>query len=73
MITTPITDVTGLPTQIAAWAQEIVEIVDKPAAFVWGLLATTGVVGVPGGAKLGGGALLAFALGQHIAENFLKK
>jgi hypothetical protein len=62
-----------VPKALAVWVQDVVEILDKPAAFVWGLLATAGVVGVPAGPKLGGGALLAFALGQHLAENLLKK
>jgi len=73
-VTVPsVSSLAAVPSELATWAQQIVEILDKPAAFVWGLLATAGVVGVPGGAKLGGGALLAFALGQHIAENLFKK
>jgi hypothetical protein len=54
---------------IIAAVSDLVETTHKQAAVVLGLLATTGVIGVPAGSKLGGGALLLYAAIVHTAEN----
>lgn len=71
MTTTPVNldTVTKLPAELTAWLSGLVEATHKQFAILWGILATTGVVGVPAGAKLGGGALLAYGALAHIAEN----
>jgi hypothetical protein len=69
----PLPSVSEIPKAITTWLSEIVEISHKQFAFVWGALATTGVVGVPAGAKLGGGALLVYSVLAHLAENLFQK
>ncbi len=70
MTTTPaLPSLSEIPKALTTWLSEIVEISHKQFAFVWGALATTGVVGVPAGAKLGGGALLLYSVVAHLAEN----
>jgi hypothetical protein len=68
-----VSTITALPTEIATWLSGLVEATHKQFAILWGILATTGVVGVPAGAKLGGGALLVYGALAHLAENLFKK
>ena len=68
-----VSTVTALPGELANWLSGLVEATHKQFAILWGILATTGVVGGPAGAKLGGGALLVYGAIAHAAENLFKK
>ena len=74
MTTTPVSvdTITKLPTELAAWLSQFVEMAHKQFAILWGLLATTGVVGTPAGTK-GGYVLLGYGALAHLAENLFKK
>ena len=61
-----------LPHQLAAWFSGLVSLTHKEFAALWGILATTGVVGVAGGTKTGY-ALLAYSAVVHAAEKLFAK
>ena len=66
-----VTSLGTLPTELASWLANFIEITHKQFAVLWGLLATTGVIGTPAGHQ-GGYVLLGYAGLAHIAENLFK-
>lgn len=74
MTTTPVSvdTLTKLPQELTVWLSSLVETLHKQFAVLWGLLATTGVVGTPAGTK-GGYVLLGYGALAHLAENLFKK